>query len=166
MKNANHMITEEEALARVARLCAKKEYASLDVKRKLLRMGLSEESAERVVSRLKRDQFIDEHRYANGFIHDKLRFNKWGRRKIEHALRQKQLPPEVIAEAFTRFSEAALTESLLPMLEKKSSTVKGRSPYEKRGKLIQYALGRGFSMDDILACLKRMNLDLYPDETE
>jgi len=44
--------------------------------------------------------------------------------------------------------------------------VKGQSAYEINGKLIRYALGRGFSMKEILACMQKMKLDELPDEME
>jgi len=165
MDKPGKMISEEQAFSRVARICAQKEYCSYDVRRKLTRMNLPDQTVEKIIGRLKKDKFIDEDRFARSFIHDKLRFNKWGKRKIELSLRQKQLPADLIAKAFSHFSDASLNESLLPLLEKKRATIKGRSEYEKNGKLIRYGLGRGFSMNDILACMKIMNLDELPDET-
>jgi regulatory protein len=44
--------------------------------------------------------------------------------------------------------------------------VTGKSDYEKRGKLIRYALGRGFSMEEVMACMKQMKIGDTFDETE
>jgi regulatory protein len=115
---------------------------------------------------LKKERYIDEKRFIRSYIYDKLRFNKWGRRKITLFLNQKQLPRELIEEAFSEFSGDSFGESLLPVLEKKWKTVKGRSDYEKQGKLIRYALGRGFSMDEVMACMKKMQIGEAFDEAE
>lgn len=149
----------------MARNCAQKEYCSYDVRRKLMRMNLPDQTAEKIIERLKKEKFIDEERFARCYIHDKLRFNKWGKRKIALLLRQKQLPENLIADAFAHFSDVTLNESLLPLLKKKRATIKGRSEYEKNGKLIKYGLGRGFSLTDIMACMRKMDLDELPDET-
>jgi len=41
-------------------------------------------------------------------------------------------------------------ETLREMIAKKRPSVKGRNDYEIKGKLIRFALGRGFQMDDII----------------
>jgi regulatory protein len=40
------------------------------------------------------------------------------------------------------------------MIEKKRPSVKGKNEYEIRGKLIRFALGRGFAMDDIVRVME------------
>jgi len=82
-------------------------------------MDLSEEEKEAVIQKLKEGRFIDEARYAHSFIGDKLRFNRWGRKKIELMLHQKQLPGEVINQAFMDFSEEELSASLPGLVEEK-----------------------------------------------
>ena len=119
-------------------------------------MELSKEGEEAVIQQLKEKRFIDETRYARGFISDKLRFNRWGRKKIELVLYQKQLPGEIIEKAFMDFSEEELSASLPDLLKKKWPTLTGASVYEKEGKLIRFALGRGFSMDEIRRCLEQL----------
>ena len=41
-------------------------------------------------------------------------------------------------------------DTLKEIIQKKRSTVKGKSEYEIKGKLIRFALGRGFVMEDLL----------------
>lgn len=166
MDKKGRIITEEGAYAKMARICSRKEYAPSDIARKLRRMELSEPIVNKIIDRLKKERYIDEKRFIRSYIHDKLRFNKWGKRKIALSLRQKQLPQELIDELFSEISDASFGESLQPILEKKWKSVKGRSEYEKRGKLIRYALGRGFSMDEVMACMKKMQIDGMADETK
>ncbi len=90
-------------------------------------------------------KFIDDKRFIRSFINDKLHFNKWGRIKIEASLRQKHVPKELIDEVFSEFSSSDLNEPLQPLLEKKIKTITAGSEYERNGKLIRYALGRGLS---------------------
>ena len=35
--------------------------------------------------------YVDDSRYTESFVHDKIRYNKWGRRKIEQALWMKKV---------------------------------------------------------------------------
>lgn len=154
----------EQAYKRMTRLCSRGEYCVFDIRQKLRGMELSEEGEEAVIQKLKENHFIDEARYTRSFISDKLRFNRWGRKKIELALHQKQLPGEIIEQAFMDFSEEELSASLPDLLKKKWTTVTGASAYEKEGKLIRFALGRGFSMEEIRRCLEQVKKEAWSDE--
>ncbi len=166
MKQQEKIITPEQAYARITRICARKEYAPFDIRQKLLRLNLTDDVVELLLERLIKERFIDERRYTESYIREKLHFNKWGKRKIELHLAQKRISPDVVRDVFTQFSESQLSESLLSLLEKKRKSVTGRSEYERNGKLIRYALGRGFSMQEISRCLKMMDVDSYPDEPQ
>ena len=93
-------------------------------------------------------------RYTRGFIKDKIRFNRWGKTKIEFALRQKRVPEDIVAEAFLDYTDEELNNSLQDLLQAKWKTIKGDSDYEKRNKLIRFGLSRGFDMNNILKCIK------------
>ena len=41
-------------------------------------------------------------------------------------------------------------DALREIIKKKRPSVKGKNEYEIRGKLIRYALGKGFPMEDII----------------
>lgn len=166
MKQQEKIVTPEQAYARITRICARKEYAPFDIRQKLLRLNLNDDVVELLLERLIKERYIDERRYTESYIREKLHFNKWGKRKIELHLAQKRISPDVVRDVFTQFSESQLSESLLSLLEKKRKSVTGRSEYERNGKLIRYALGRGFSMQEISRCLKMMDVDSYPDEPQ
>ncbi len=149
-------ITEEKAFALMATLCAKREYCTLDIRKKLSRYLLDDDAIDKIIDRLKAEKYIDEARYCHSFINDKLRFNKWGRKKIEFALKQKQIPLEFISDAFLKFSDEMLNESLETLLRNKLKTIKSDSDKAKRSKLIRFAIGRGFVMDETLRCVERI----------
>jgi regulatory protein len=159
MNEKRKVISEKQAYSRMARLCSQKEYCSYDISQKLYRLNLNAEDIERVVNRLIKENFINDERYTRSYIGDKIKFNKWGRIKIELALRQKKIPSEIIQKIYEEMPEAETTNSLEYVLEKKWKTVKGASINERKNKLIRYALGRGFEMSDILSCLQKMDID-------
>lgn len=152
-----NQISEAKAFNRMSHLCARKECCVFDIETELNRLDLDAEVIGRIINQLKKERYIDELRYAKSFIHDKARFNKWGRIKIEYALRQKRISEITTAEAFLYFSEEELTHSLQDLMQTKWRTIKGNSIYEKQNKLIRFALSRGFEMKDILHCMKKIN---------
>lgn len=162
MNKPDKIITPQQAFARMARICSQKECCKHDIRQKLLRLNLPESAVEEVLKKLVGEKYIDEARFARSFVADKLHFNKWGRKKIELALRRKSIASETIESVFAEFPDGSLSESLPALLEKKRKTVTGKSEYEKNGKLIRFALGRGFPMNDVLSCLKKMDLTDVP----
>ena len=98
--------TPEEALSALMRLCARAERSQGDARRLLRGWGIREAEAERIVERLVRERFIDDTRYAEAFVREKLRLSGWGAYKIRTALRRKQIAPETIDAALAQSDPA------------------------------------------------------------
>ena len=79
-------ITEQQALSRLMALCARSEHSSGEMLQKMRLWGLDEEAQARVMERLTADRYVDDERFTRAFVNDKIRYNQWGRRKIEQAL--------------------------------------------------------------------------------
>ena len=156
MEQKPKTISESKALSRMANLCARREYCVFDIETKLKRYNLDKETIKKIITRLIKEKYIDEVRYTRGFIKDKLRFNRWGKTKIEFALRQKRVPEDIVAEAFLEYTDEELNNSLQDLLQAKWKTIKGDSDYEKRNKLIRFGLSKGFDMNNILKCIKNI----------
>lgn len=147
------ILTENEALNRAAAYCSGAEHCCKEVMDRLKRWGMEEETAERIVARLIKERFIDEERFARAFIHDKYAFEKWGKRKIANALRMKEIPEKCYAKYIGEIPREEYMEGLKSILEAKSRTVKAKNNYERNGKLIRFAAGKGYDIDDIMECL-------------
>ena len=79
-------ITEQEALLKLSALCSQAEHSSGEMKDKMRRWMLPSDVSERILDRLIDERFVDDERFARFFVRDKIRFDRWGRRKIEQAL--------------------------------------------------------------------------------
>ena len=156
MEDIPKKISEAKAFSRMSNLCARKECCVFDIQTKLKRLDLETEVVEGIINLLKKEKYIDELRFTKSFIHDKVRFNKWGKVKIKYSLKQKRVSENIINEAFMDFSDEELTDSLPVLLKAKWKTIKGKSDYDKKNKLIRFALGRGFEMRDIIDYIKKM----------
>lgn len=154
MEENPNTISEAKALGRMANLCARREYSVFDIETKLQRYNLDKETIHNIITYLKKEKYIDELRFTRSFIRDKIRFNKWGKTKIEFALRQKRVPETIVSEAFEEFTDDQLNNSLQDLLQAKWKTIKGDTDYDKRNKLIRFGLSRGFDMNNILKCMK------------
>ena len=148
--------TEQEVLKRLTALCARGEHCAYEMREKMRRWDVDEE-VQRVVSYLEQHHFIDEERYCRAFVNDKLTYNRWGRRKVEQALYAKRISAEVQRRVLDEVSGEDYVAQLRPLLEAKSKSVKAENDYERRTKLIRFALSRGFTMDIILDVLDSLS---------
>lgn len=154
--------TEQEALLRLSSLCSRSEHSTGEMRDKLRRWGVDPETSERVVARLVSERFVDDERFCRFFVRDKIRFDRWGRRKIEQALYAKGVCQDISAAVLDEVSDEEWTEALRPLLASKRRTVKGTNDYERNGKLIRFAMSRGFGMDIIRRCMD-VNDDVEED---
>lgn len=144
----------KEALTRLSAYCSVAERCRADVKEKLFRWGLDGEAGESIVLALEKDRFLDEKRYCRAFIRDKYLFARWGKVKIEQALRAKHIASDVYAPLLDEVvEEDDYLSGLRSLLASKRKSIRAGSAREMEGKLIRFALGRGFEMDDIRRCM-------------
>lgn len=146
-------LSREKALAKLAALCARAEYCTGDMEDKMRRWGLSGDDIKENISYLVANKYVDNARYCQAFVNDKIAYNHWGRRKIEQALWMKRVPESVSAPILDAVLEEDYINVLKPLIASKSATVKAESDYERQMKLMKFALGRGFSIDEIKQCL-------------
>lgn len=149
-------LTEQEALFKLTALCASGEHCQKEMTDKLQRWEIDEQAQARIMQYLIKENYIDEQRYCRAFIKSKLIYNKWGRRKIEQALYLKQIPSEISKPIFDEYDRESYKEVLKPILEAKKKTIKAESEYERNGKLIRFALGKGFDKDAIQEVLREI----------
>ena len=146
----------EQALSSLMRICARAEKCSSDALRSMRRWGLSDADARVVLERLIRERFIDDGRYAAAYVREKMRFSGWGERKIRAALRAKAIAPKIIDEAMSQMVPEDNAARLRDMLQKKVAKTTARDLYDLKGKLVRFAVGRGFDLEDVLEVVEEI----------
>ena len=146
-------MTEQEAYLQLAALCAQAEHCQQEMRDKMRRWELDETVQNRIIDRLIKERYIDDERYARAFVKDKIRYNKWGRRKVQQALWLKHIDPEIQQRVLEEIDDSEYLDVLRPLLRQKRKTIKAESDYELNQKLVRFALGRGFTFDIIRQCL-------------
>lgn len=149
--------TAEQALQSLMRECARSERSSGDALRLMKRWGVSDEDAQKVLARLLSERFIDDRRYAEAFVRDKLNLSGWGAYKIKSALRAKGVSKEIIDEVAAQMIEAAdMRERLEEIMVRRLRTLKYSSPYDAKTKLIRFAASRGYDLDQAIECATKI----------
>jgi len=127
-------------------LCSRRECCSMEIFDKALSWGCKPEEISELIGFLVERKFLDDRRYTEAFVKDKLRFKKWGRVKIAYMLRAKRIDGNTIIDVFSRIDETEYNEILTNELQKKIRTLSGNI-FEKKGKLFRFATGRGFEAE-------------------
>lgn len=159
-------MTEQEAYLQLAALCAQAEHCQREMREKMRRWELDETVQNRVLDRLVRERFVDDERYARAFVKDKIRYNKWGRRKVQQALWQKGIDSEIQRKVLDEIDEKEYLDILRPLLRQKRKSIKAQNDYDLNQKLLRFALGRGYTFDIIRQCIDVDEEPDYTDETD
>jgi regulatory protein len=146
-------MTEQEAYLQLAALCAQAEHCQQEMRDKMRRWGLDETVQNRIIDRLIKERYVDDERYARAFVKDKIRYNKWGRRKVQQALWMKRIDADIQQQVLDEIDEKEYLDVLRPLLKQKRKSIKAESDYELNQKLLRFALSRGFGFDIIRQCL-------------
>lgn len=146
------------------RLCARAERSSGDARRLMATWGVPEQDRESVLQRLKREKFIDDGRYAEAFVREKVNLSGWGEWKIRSALKHKGVAEDVINAALGQLSPKQSAQRLAERLKRKMRTVKYSSAYELRTKLIRYALSLGYAMDEVMGEVEAITREIKTKE--
>ena len=146
-------MTEQEAYLQLAALCAQAEHCQQEMRDKMRRWELDESVQNRIIDRLIKERYVDDERYARAFVKDKIRYNKWGRRKVQQALWQKRIDADIQQRVLDEIDEKEYLDVLRPLLKQKRKSIRAANNYELNQKLARFALSRGFTFDLIRQCM-------------
>lgn len=118
----------------------------------LQRKHYPEEVINQALEKLEQQGAIDDHRFANAWVEDRLMFNPRSRRALQAELRQKGIAPDVVDQVLAAVDGDAEADTLVTLITEKRLLAR----YDDERKLIQYLNGKGFGYGTIKAALKRL----------
>ena len=145
--------TEQDAYLQLAALCAQAEHCQQEMRDKMKRWDIDAATQDRIVARLVKERYVDDERYARAFVKDKIRYNKWGRRKVQQGLWLKHIDDDIQERVLGEVDDSEYLAFLRPLLKQKVRSIRAENDYERTQKLVRFALGRGFTFDIIRQCL-------------
>lgn len=145
---ANHEWSLDELMHKAEAYCASAEHCYVEVSNKLQQWGASSDKIEKIIQHLKDQRYIDEMRYCRAYVHDKVRYQRWGRIKIKAALIAKHLPAPLINQAIAEINQTEYFDTLQQVIATKKRAIKS-SDLMAREKLIRFCIQRGFTYEEI-----------------
>ena len=157
----NKEMTEQQVLTRLTAECAKAEHCTGEMLEKMRRWGVDDDVQARVMAYLIKGKYVDDERFCRLFVRDKIRFNGWGRRKVEQALYQKRIDKVVSGPILDEIDDSEYINVLRPLIRSKRKSIKAANEYERNQKLMKFALSRGFEWNIIRQCIDGVEIEDY-----
>ena len=143
-------LTKEQAIQKLKHFCGYQERCHLEVREKLYDLGVSNTLHDEIVSTLIEENYLNEERFAIAFVGGKFRVKQWGRVKIKHELKQKQVSEYNIRKAMKEIDEQDYYNTLPKLYEEKWNSLKGeKNRFIKLSKTRNYLLQKGFESDAV-----------------
>lgn len=151
------------------RLCSKREYCTFDIRKKITDAYSKSEAAdcpleqalEEIISSLKTDRYLSDLRYATAFARDKSSLSGWGEVKIRYMLSSKGISKSDIDAALEEIDDSSAENRMTKLIDTKYKSLKDDP--QCKIKLLRFALGRGYSYDDVADYVNRIVKDGLDD---
>ena len=142
----------DKILDNLRRQCSRREYCSSDILKKVEKaLGGDTDQAAKVLETLVKEKYVDDLRYAEAFARDKSAIAGWGAVKIRYMLSSKGIEREKISMALEEIDPGKADDRLKKLIENKYKSLKDDP--QCRLKLLRFALGRGYSYDEVSAVI-------------
>lgn len=136
-----------EAKVKLAAFCAYQERCQQDVRNRLAERGIFGEQAEELIAVMIEEGFLNEERFAQSFVRGKFNLTKWGRIKIIQALRFKKISERCIQTGLKEIDAEDYMQLLSREARKKWESLLKLEGFQRKIKVQQFLLGKGFEQD-------------------
>jgi regulatory protein len=154
MPNDSIPLEYQSVYFKIEHYCASQEHCAFDVKRKLTQQGIPSEIINDMIEKLIKSNFINHDRYCEAFTNDHIRIKKWGRLKIEAALKAKFLPANSINNSLQLIKDDLYIENLNYLFDRKKNELASEKDLQKKkAKLVRYLASNGYESDLIFGII-------------
>ena len=150
-------LTKEQALQKLKHYCAYQERCHSEVKSKLYGFGLNTKEVDEILSTLIEENYLNEERFAIAYAGGKFRIKQWGRVRIKHELKQKQVSDYSIKKALSKIDEGAYLEVLNKLTADKYGSLKREQWLVRRKKTIDYLLQKGYESNLVQQAIESLS---------
>jgi regulatory protein len=145
---------EKNILNDIMQYCARSEHCTKDVVTKLKSWEVDEEEIEGILEQLRKENFLNDARYAKAYVNDKWKLDHWGKRKIRHQLFLKNIDDALFQPPLDAIDEEEYRAELAAQLSRKEKELEDNEKNQVINKLFNFAVSRGFEEELIMKWLQ------------
>lgn len=147
---------DHQLLEKLKHYCAYQERCHSEVKTKMEQLKIPFYKHDDFIAALISENFLNESRFAEIYSLSKLRQKNWGKIKIKLALQAKNVSPYCIQSGLVAINEIEYQEILKQTAQKKAASLKEATLFERKNKLADYLLRKGFEGDLVWPLLNQL----------
>lgn len=133
-----------ELILKIKKYCDYQERCHKEVRNKLFEMGCNNDEVDEILVQLIETGYLNEERFAIAYSGGKFRTKKWGRNKIKHELKFRNISDYCIKKALAEIDEDVYFKNLIELIEKKKIK---KNDFITKQKVISWLMGRGYELD-------------------
>ncbi len=160
------IIKENEALAcyyKALKYLAVKNRSKKEIQNYLNRFDYAKNDIERTISKLEKQNLINEDNYIKAYINDQILFSMHGPDKIKNKLLELGLPKEKILVSLEKISPEIWQEKLQKIVSKRVTINRKDSQRKLKEKILYYCLNEGYKKEDINDALNKID---FPQDND
>lgn len=120
-----------------------------------LKKNVDELTANKVIERVEEKGFLSDEKFAEWYIENRTSHGFHGKNKISAELSKKGVEKSIVAKFIKELeAESDNSEKILQLYNKVKDKVKFKSEFERKNKIYQRILGRGYTFSEIEKALK------------
>lgn len=159
MTNSHKTYNLKDIELKIEQFCAYQDRCKYDVEQKLKTFNIRSEDVDNIINNLVEQKFLDEIRYVQSYTRGSYRYKKWGWNKIKANLSSKRISNDIIQKGYNEIDLDEYAEMISTELSKKWPTIKGKTEFDKKNKLIRFGISRGYEYDYITSFTDQIPLE-------
>ena len=150
-------LTKEQAIQKIKHYCGYQERCHQDVINKLFQLGVRNNWHSEIIATVIEEGYLNEERFAKSFASGHFKLKNWGRIKIFHELKSRQIGDYCIKKALKEIDPEEYVSTIKKLSENKYLQVRDKQ------KTFEYLLSKGFETELIS---KNLTLPAIPTHEE
>ena len=129
-----------------------------EIKKYMDKLDIKESNQNKIITKLKENNFINDERYTEAYIADKINLSNIGPNKIKKELEEHDIDINIINKYLDKYEDEIFIEKIEKIITKKIKTQKC-SNYIFKQKIIKYLLDLGYDLDMINDSLNKFEFN-------
>jgi regulatory protein len=149
-------LTPQQALQKLKHYCAYQERCHSEVRARLFELGVWKKDHDALIATLIEENYLNEERFAIAYAGGKFRIKEWGRNRIRHELKKKQVSEYSIRKAMRQIDPGDYERTLKSLAAEKYGALKKYQYLVRKKKTVDYLVQKGYEPDMALRAVEEL----------
>ena len=140
-------LTKEQALQKLRFYCRYQQRCQSEIKQKLFELGINTKDQEELMGELIKENSLNDERFAVAFVSGRFRLKQWGRKKIQHGLKEKRVSDEIAQKALEQIDQKEYMAVLNKLAKERYASLKHEQYLVRKKKTMDYLMQKGYEVD-------------------